>query len=99
MARILSIAAELSAPPSSPTTFREVTMVAATARGYEVVAVCEDGWQDSYNRWFRRFGLWDYLSDLLPEGQLPESETTIAIVGGHDARLTAFNLHDVLRLL
>lgn len=97
--RVLSIAAELSAPPSSPTSFREVCMVAMTSRGYDVVALAPEDMLDPYSRWFRVYGLFDYLSDLLPEGQLPEEETTVAIVGGRDARLTAFNVPHVLRLL
>lgn len=92
--RLLSIAADLSAPPSSPTAFREVTLI-ASIRGYEVVAICPEEEWSSYHCWLRgRLGLWDYLSDLLPD--TIAIAPTVALLGGSAARLTAHNVQEVL---
>lgn len=94
MSRLLSIAADLSAPPSSPTAFREVTLI-ASLRGYEVIAVCPEAEWSSYRCWLRgRLGLWDYLSDLLPD--TIDIHPSVALLGGSAARLTAHNVHAVL---
>jgi hypothetical protein len=96
--RLLSIAAELSAPPSSPTSFREATMV-ATTRGFEVIALVEEGTalaRDAYLPWMRRYGLFDYVADLLLPTEVAVDDIAIQITGGAGARLTAINLHHVL---
>lgn len=72
-------------------------MHARVARGYDVVAFCPNWQCDSYARWFRTFGLWDYCSELVPREQL--GELTVEIEGGPGARLTVHNLHEVLRWL
>jgi hypothetical protein len=94
---LLGIAAELSAPPSSPTSFREVTLYGRMYRGYEVVAICLPGEEDFYAPWFKRYGLWDYVADLLPRDQV--DELAAEIEGGPGTRLTAFNVNHVLSLL
>ena len=93
---LLSIAAELSAPPSSPSCFRDLTLVASVFKGYDIVALSPTDMLDPYHRWFKRYGLYDFLEDLLPEGSV---SCNIQIVGGPGSSLTAHNLHDVLRLL
>lgn len=97
--RLLAIAAELSAPPSSPLVFRDLTLVAAIFKHYQVLALAEKDTLDYYNRWFKTYGLWDFIDDLLPMGQLREDEIAVEIEGGPDARLTAHNLCQVLTLL
>lgn len=92
---LLGIAADLSAPPSSPTSFRETAMWAKAYRGYDVVAICAHSEQDSYNRWFWTFGIWDYVDDILPPEQVHYLH--VHIEGG--GRLTQFNLREVLSVI
>ena len=94
--RLMTIAAELSASPSTPAVFRDVTLV-ASIRGYEVVAVAPASMLGSYNCWMWRYGLWDYVSDLVAEDQIRPDEVGLEIVGGEGAQLNAHNLGDVLR--
>lgn len=96
--KLLSIAAELSSPPSSPSCFRDLTLM-ASIKGYESIAVSPQELIDAYARWFRVYGLWDYLDDLLPEGQIKLESITIQVVGGADARLTAHNIQEVISYL
>lgn len=57
-----------------------------------------DDWnmRDGYNLWFRRYGLYDYLDDLVAPGDLG---ATVEIVGGQGAALTAHNLALVISTL
>lgn len=93
---LLSIAAELSAPPSEPLCFRDVTLV-ASIRGYDAVAVV-DQWEmrDGYHIWMRRLGLYDYIEDLVAEGDV---HAAIEIVGGRGSSLTAYNIGAVIAVL
>lgn len=93
---LLAIDADLSAPPSTPAVFRDVTLV-ASIRGYEVVALAPPAMLDCYNNWFWRNGLWSYVSDLIASNDLGPKEAAIEILGGPDAKLTAHNLAEVLR--
>ena len=97
--KILAIAAELSAPPSSPLVFRDLTLVASIFHHYEILAIAEADSIDYYNIWFKDKGLWDFIEDLLPPIQLKNSEITIEIEGGPGAKLTAHNLNDVIAML
>ena len=99
MSKLLSISAELSEPPSSPAVFRDVTLWASIFRGYEVVATSQEDMIDYYASWFHRYGLWDYVSDLLPPTQLRDDEVVMQIEGGPGAKLTAENLSDIIALL
>lgn len=94
---VLGIAAELSAPPSSPTSFREVCLWSKVYRGYDVVAISPTDMIDPYSRWFRIYGLFDYVDDLLVPSQA--GELTIHIEGGPGSMLTCFNVRDVLSLI
>jgi hypothetical protein len=96
MSRLLVIAAELSAPPSTPMTFRELTMFGSIYYHYDVVAVAPEDMIPMYARWFKVYGLFDYLSDLVAEGEIRPDEITTEISGGVGARLTIHNLHEVL---
>ncbi len=96
--KLLCISAELSAPPSSPSCFRDLSLQ-GSLRGYDIIAVSPVTFIDSYNRWFKNYGLWDYLDDLLPEGQIESHQITVEISGGENARLTANNIHLVLGYL
>lgn len=97
MSRLLGIAAELSAPPSSPSVFRDVSLHAKIRGDYDVVAICGRGEQDVYDVWFRRLGIWDFVDDLMPRERVGPMH--VEIEGGPGAKLTAHNLHEVLRLL
>ena len=97
--RLLVVAAELSAPPSTPITFRELSMIASVNKHYEVVAVAPKDMVLFYDRWFRIYGLFDYLTDLVPEGQIRRDEITVEVSGGPDSRLTIHNLDKVLAYL
>lgn len=99
MSKLLSIAAELSAPPSSPAVFRDVTLWASIFRHYEIVSTAPEDMIDYYASWFHRYGLWDYVLDLVPPTQLRDDEVLIEIEGGPGTRLTAHNLADVIALL
>ena len=96
---LLAIAADLSAPPSSPASFRDVSLI-SSIRGYEVVAVVEEGTvlaRDAYSIWFKRYGLYDYISDLLLPYEVPK--VNVKITGGAQGRLTTANLTLVLELI
>lgn len=94
--RVLGIAAELSASPSSPSVFRDVSLQ-SSIRGYDVVAIAPRETHDSYNRWFKKYGIWDFISDLVPHEQV--GYLNVEIEGGRNARLTAHNLHAVIAML
>lgn len=63
---------------------------------YDVMAVAPEDMVLMYDRWFRVYGLWDYLSDLVMEGEIRPDEITTEITGGAHAKLTICNLHEVL---
>jgi len=94
---LLAIAAELSAPPSSPSVFRDVGLYATVFRRYEVIAVSPPDMIDFYDKWFRRYGAWDYISDLVPPEWALDAD--VELEGGAGSMLTAHNLNVVLSLL
>lgn len=94
---LLGIDADLSAPPSSPTSFREVTLVAKAFRGYDVIAISPKDWVDMYYRWFKQYGLLDYIDEIVLPSQT--GYLHVHIEGGPDARLTAHNIGKVIALL
>lgn len=96
--RLLAIDADLSAPPSSPLVYRDVTL-AASIRSYEVVAVAPHDVHALYARWFTRLGIWDYVEDILTPEELTHEHVAVQIEGGPHARLTVANLHAVVALL
>ncbi len=51
---------------------------------------------DYYAVWFRRYGLWDYVEDILPPSQMRREDVAIEIEGGDGAWLTAHNLAQVI---
>lgn len=67
---LLAIDARLSAPPSRPTVFRDVTLYSKVFLHYDVVATCNLDEQDFYAAWFRRYGLFDFVDDLLQLSQI-----------------------------
>ncbi len=96
---ILGIAAELSAPPSSPSCFRDVSLYAKIHRSYDIIALSRAEEIDSYAVWFRRMGLFDYIDDIVTREEVYRS-LAVEIAGGErGSRLTAHNLHQVLALL
>lgn len=97
MSLVLGIAAELSAPPSSPSIFRDLCLWSKVFRQYDVLAICPADQVDIYVPWMRRYGLFDYVDDILPREQA--GVLAVEIEGGPGARLTAHNLHQVLALL
>jgi hypothetical protein len=94
---ILGIAAELSAPPSSPTIFRDVCLFSKTFRKYDVLAISPEDMRDHYSVWFRRYGIWDFVDDIVTPEEM--GVLTVEIAGTNSAKLTAFNYQEVLRLL
>lgn len=92
---LLGIAAELSAPPSSPTSYREITMFAKMVRGYDVVALSPAEMASAYDKWFRIFGLWDYVDDIIPREQVGE-DLVVEIECVPHGRLTAHNIVQVM---
>ena len=97
--RLLAIAAELSAPPSSPTVFRELSMLASIYHHYDVVSLSSKDMVLHYKKWFTVYGLFDYLTDLIPDDQIRPDEITVEVTGGPGSRLTVHNLHAVLAYL
>ncbi len=98
MTRLLAIDADLSAPPSSATILRDVTLWAAI-RQYETVAVAPADMLGFYSNWFINHGLWDYVDDIITPQDLAREKVLVYIQGGPEARLTHFNLSAVLALL
>lgn len=94
---ILGIAADLSAPPSSPSVFRDVSLYGSVFRHYEVVAYAEREMIDHYVVWFRRYGLFDYVSEIVTRAEL--GNVAVEIEGGLGAQLSAHNLSQVIALL
>jgi hypothetical protein len=94
---LLGIAAELSAPPSSPTAWRDVTLWAKVYRRYDVLAICPYDEVDLWVPWLRRHGAFDFVDEILPREQA--GTLSVEIEGGCGAKLTAHNLHHVLSLL
>jgi len=89
---LLGISAELSTPPSSPSVFRDVCLFAKVFRNYDVVAFSEKEMIDLYVRWFRKYGLFDYVDDIVTRIEIKRVD--VEIEGG--GKLTAHCLHDVL---
>lgn len=95
MSRLLAIDADLSTPPSSPLVYRDITLYAAI-RAYETVAIAPADLRAAYARWFQRYGIWDYLADILTPAEVARERVTVAIESGPNARLNASNLHAIL---
>ncbi len=98
MTRLLAIDADLSAPPSSVSVWRDVTLWSAI-RQYEIVAVAPEEMCGFYSNWFVNHGLWDYVDDIITPQDLAREKVLVYIQGGPEARLTHFNLSAVLALL
>ncbi len=94
---VLGIAAELSAPPSSPSVYRDLALWVKTHRRYDVIALSPAEMIDAYAKWFRLYGLFDYVDDLMSPDRV--GYITVEIQGGPDARLTAHNIHQVIAVL
>ena len=52
-----------------------------------------------YNEWFARYGLWDFVEDLVTPEEIKREQVLVQITGGTNAKLTAHNLREVLALL
>ena len=62
---LLLIDAELSAPPSEVTLFRDITLFSACFLKKDVVLECRHSEQDYYYRWLKVRGSWDYVNDIV----------------------------------
>lgn len=91
---LLGIAADLSIPPSSPSVFRDVTLYSKVFRRYDVVAISEAEMIDLYVKWFRQYGLFDFVDAIVRPGEI--LSFNVEIVSG---KLTAHCLRDVIALL
>lgn len=87
---LLAIDARLSAPPSRPLVFRDVTLYGKVFCHYDVVATCSRDEQDFYVTWFRRYGLFDFVDALVELREInPDVEIT-------DGLLTEFTLQPMI---
>lgn len=91
---LLGIAADLSAPPSSPSVFRDTCLYAHTFKQYDVVAISQAEMIDLYARWFRQYGLFDFVDDIVRPGEIVRFDVEIT-----SGKLTAHCLWQVLRVL
>ncbi len=98
MTRLLSMDADLSAPPSSVSCYRDVTLWAAIQE-YETIAVSPEDMIDLYADWFEKHGVWDYIAAIITPEEAAREAITVQITGGPNARLTAVNLPMVIRLI
>lgn len=94
---LLGIDADLSAPPSSPTSYRDLTLFGKVFRHYDVLAICPLCEIDSYVVWFRQYGLFDFVDEILPLDQA--GYLHVHVEGGPATRLTQLNLSKVIELL
>ena len=65
-------------------------------KGYDVVALSPACMVDCYHTWFKRYGLYDFLEDLVSEDDLI---CDVQIIGGAGTMLSAHNLHQVIALI
>jgi len=63
--RPLVIAAELSAPPSSPVSFRDLTLYISTFYKTTIVVECGQEEKDSYYKWLKTNYLWDFIDEIV----------------------------------
>lgn len=96
--RLLAIDADLSAPPSSSSCFRDLTLQ-ASIKHYETIVVSPLDMIDLWDDWMARRGIWDYVVAILTPEEVGREQIAIRIEGGSNTRLTIVNLHHVLRLL
>jgi hypothetical protein len=71
-------------------------MIAKAVRGYDVIAISPEEMVSLYAKWFRVYGLFDYVDDILKPG---EEELTVEVDGGPGARLTVHNVQIVIGLI
>ena len=62
---LLLIDAELSAPPSEVTLFRDITLFSACFLKKDVILECKHSEQDYYYKWLKRRGSWDFVEDIV----------------------------------
>ena len=62
---MIIIEAELSAPPSEVTLFRDITLFSNSFLRQNVVLECEKFERDFYYHWLKDRGCWDYVEDFV----------------------------------
>ena len=62
---LLLIDAELSAPPSEVSLFRDITLFSACFLKKDVILECRHSEQDYYYRWLKGRGSWDFVEDIV----------------------------------
>lgn len=62
---LLLIDAELSAPPSEVSLFRDITLFSACFLKKDVILECRHSEQDYYYKWLKRRGSWDFVEDII----------------------------------
>ena len=72
---LLIIDAELTAPPSEVTLFRDITLYSNIFLKKNVVLECKKSDRDFYYKWLREKAAWDYVEDFIQ----PKTEGGIAI--------------------
>jgi hypothetical protein len=72
---LIIVDADLTAPPSKVTCFRDITLYSSVFLNKEVVIECEDHHKDTYWYWLKNNYAWDYVEDIIK----PFSEYGISI--------------------
>jgi len=89
---VLRIFAPLSAPPSSPTLFRDTTLFAKVFCDLDIVLECEPGTRSYYWDWLKSRGAHDFIDELVRRG-----EANGLYMGPRDAniRVDRINYHTI----
>ena len=72
---LLIIDAELSAPPSEVTLFRDITLFSSCFLKKDVILECKKEERDYYYKWLKNRGSWDFVEDMVK----PRSEYGLSI--------------------
>ena len=72
---LLIIDAELSAPPSEVTLFRDITLFSACFLKKEIIIECQKNERDYYYKWLKNRGAWDFVNDMVR----PRTEVGLSI--------------------
>jgi hypothetical protein len=91
---IVSISADLSAPPSEKIIFRDVCLFCKIFKKLDVVAITEKETIDYYVIWFRKNYLFDFVDDIISKDE--ELNTIIDIESG---TLTYLNYSELITKL
>jgi len=91
--------AYLSEPPSSIHCFRDVTLYASCFVKADVLLECEKKMKDSYYHWLKNYGAYDFIDEIIVEGEesgykIGSKKSSLMI-----DRITADNLNIIITKL